>query len=59
MGITAPPLHLSADKDTVIKSIIKNYCTSSCLEEIRGVQKGMSTFGVSIMLFFSVSQYFF
>ena len=52
MGVTAPFLHLSADKDTVIKNII-HYCyISSCLEEIRIVQKGMSTLGVSIVLIF-------
>ena len=42
------------------RNIIQHYCISSCLEEI-SVQKGMSTFGVCIVLsfFFSVSQYFF
>ena len=51
MGVTARFLHLSADKDTVIKNIIHHYCISSCLEKIRSVQKGMSTLGVSIVLF--------
>ena len=52
MGVAAPFLHLSADKDTVIKNIF-HYCyISSCLEEIRSVQKGMSTLGVSIVLIF-------
>ena len=52
MGVTAPFFHLSADKDTIIKNII-HYCyISSCLEEIRSVQKGMSALGVSIVLFF-------
>ena len=55
MGVTAPFLHLSADKDTVIKNIIHHCCISSCLEEIRSVQKGMSTLGVGVVLFFSVS----
>ena len=55
MGITAPFLHLSADKDTVIKNIICHCCISSCLEEIRSVQKRMSALGVSIVFFFSVS----
>ena len=49
---------LSADKDTVIKNIIHHCFISSCLEEIRSAQKGMSTLGVSIVLFFSVSQIF-
>ena len=52
MGVAAPFLYLSADKDTVIKNIIHHYCISSCLEEIRSVQKGMSTLGVSIVFFF-------
>ena len=51
MGVTARFLHLSADKDTVIKNIIHHCCISSCLEKIRSVQKGMSTLGVSIVLF--------
>ena len=55
MGVTARFLHLSADKDTVIKNIIHHCCISSCLEEIRSVQKGMSTLGVGVVLFFSVS----
>ena len=55
MGVTTPFLHLSTDKDNVIKNIIHHCCISSCLEEIRSVQKGMSTLGVSIVLFFSVS----
>ena len=58
MGVTAPFLHLSANEDTVIKNIIHHCCTSSSLEEIRSVQKGMSALGVSIVLFFSVSQLF-
>ena len=58
MGVTAPFLHLSADKDTVIKNIIHHCCMSSCLEETRSVQKGMSTLGLSIVLFFSVSNFF-
>ena len=52
MGVTAPFLHVSADKDTVIKNIIYHCCISSCLEEVRIVQKGMSALGVSIVLFF-------
>ena len=59
MGVTAPVLHLSADKDTVIKNIIHYSCISSCSEEVGSVQKGMSTLGMSIMLFFSVSNVFF
>ena len=55
MGVTTPFLHLSTDKDNVIKNIIHHCCISSCLEEIRSVQKGMSTLGVSIVLFFWVS----
>ena len=55
MGVTTPFLDLSANKDTVIKNIIHHCCISSCLEEIRSVQKGMSTLGVSIVLLFSVS----
>ena len=55
MGVTTPFLDLSADKDTVIKNIIHHCCISSCLEEIRSVQKGMSTLGVGVVLFFSVS----
>ena len=58
MGVTARFLHLSADKDTVIKNIIHHCCMSSCLEETRSVQKGMSTLGLSIVLFFSVSNFF-
>ena len=58
MGVTAPFLHLSTNKETVIKNII-HQCVSSCLVEIRSVQKGMSTLRVSIVLFFSVSQFFF
>ena len=54
MGVTTPFLHLSADKNNVVKNI-HHCCISSCLEEIRSVQKGMSTLGVSIVLFFSVS----
>ena len=52
MGVTTLFVDLSADKDTVIKNIIYHCCISSCLEEIRRVQKGMSTLGVSIVLFF-------
>ena len=55
MGVTTPFLDLSADKDTVIKNIIHHCCISLCLEEIRSVQKEMSTLGVSIALLFSVS----
>ena len=58
MDITAPFLHLPADKDTVNKNIIHHCYISSCLEEIRSVQKGMSTLDVSIVLFFSVSNFF-
>ena len=58
LGVVSPFLHLSADKDNVIKNIIHHCCISSCLEEIRSVQKGMSTLGVSIVLFFSVSYFF-
>ena len=58
LGVISPFLHLSADKDNVIKNIIHHCCISSCLEEIRSVQKGMSTLGVSIVLFFSVSYFF-
>ena len=54
-----PFLNLFADKDTVIKNIIHHCCISSCLEETRSVQKGMSTLGVSIVSFFSVTQCFF
>ena len=39
MGVTAPFLHLCADKDTVIKNIIHHCCISSFLEEIRSVEK--------------------
>ena len=56
MAVTAPFLHLSCDKDTVIKNIIQRCCISSCLEEKRSVQKRLSTLGVSIVLFFSVSE---
>ena len=59
MGVAAPFLHLSAEKDTVIKNIIHHCVLSSCLEKIRSFQKGMSTLAVSIVLFFSVSQSFF
>ena len=55
MGVTTPFLDLSADKDTVIKNIIHHCCISSCLKEIRSIQKRTSTLGVSIVLFFSVS----
>ena len=54
MGVTTPFLDLSADKDTVIKNI-HHCCISSCLKEIRSIQKRTSTLGVSIVLFFSVS----
>ena len=53
MGVTTPFLHPSADKDTVIKNIIHRCCISSCLEEIKSVQKGMSALSVNILLFFS------
>ena len=53
MGVTAPFLHLSGDKDAIIKNIIYHCCISSCLEEIRSV-----TLAVSTVLFFSVSQFF-
>ena len=59
MGVTAPFLHLPDDKDTVIKNIIHHCCMSSCLEEIRSVQKGMSSLDVGLVLFFSVSQFFY
>ena len=59
MSVTAPFLHLPADKDTIIKNIIHHCCILSCLEEKRSVQKGMSTLGVNIVLFFSVSQFLF
>ena len=36
-GVTTPFLHLSADKDTVIKNISHHFCISLCLEEIRSV----------------------
>ena len=52
IGVTATFLHLSADKDTVIKNVIHHCCISLCLEEIRSVQKGMSALGVSVVLFF-------
>ena len=52
VGVTTHFLHLSADKDTVIKNIIHHCYISSCLEEIRSVQKGMPTLDVSIVLFF-------
>ena len=52
VSVTAGFLHLSADKDTVIKDIIHRCYISLCLEEIRSVQKGMSTLGLSIVLFF-------
>ena len=52
IGATAPFLHLSADKDNVIKNIIHHCCMSSCLEETKSVQKEMSTLGLSIVLFF-------
>ena len=58
MGVTAPFLHLSTDEDTIIKNIIHHCCISSCLEEIRSVLREMSTLGVSIVLFFSVSNIF-
>ena len=54
MGVTTPFLDLSSDKDIVIKNTIHHCCISSCLEEIRSVEKGMSNLGVSIV-FFSVS----
>ena len=37
VGVTAPFLHLSVDKDTVIKNIILDCCMSSYLEEMRNV----------------------
>ena len=55
MGVNTPFLHLSTDKDNVIKNIIHHCCISSCLEEIRSVQKGMSTLGMRKVLFFSAS----
>ena len=55
VGVTTPFLRLSANKDKVIKNIIHHCCISSCLEEIRSVQKGMPTLGVSVVLFFSAS----
>ena len=55
MGVTTTFLHLSANKDNVIKNIIHYCCISSCLEEITSVQKEMSTLGVSIVLYFSTS----
>ena len=58
MGANAPFLHLSSDKDTVLKNIIHHCCISSCLEQIRSVQKRMSILGVSMVLFFSVSYIF-
>ena len=60
MSVTAPFLHPSADKDTVSKNIIHHCCISSCLEEIRSVQKWMSNLGVSIvLLFFSFLTFFY
>ena len=59
MGVTVPFLHLSADKDTAVKNIINHCCISSCLEEIRNVQKGMSTLGVSIVFFFQFPNFLF
>ena len=59
MGVTTPFLQLSTDKDNVIKNIIHHCCISSCLEEIRSVQKGMSTLGVSIVLFFQFPNFFY
>ena len=50
MGVTAPVLHLS-DKDTLIDNIVYHSCISLSLEEIREVQKGMSTLGVCIIFF--------
>ena len=55
MGVNTPFLHQSADKDNAIKNIIHHCCISSCLEEKRSVQKGISDLGVSIVLFFSAS----
>ena len=55
IGVTTLFLDLFADKDIVNKNIINHCCISSCLEEIRSVQKRMSNLGVSIVLFFSVS----
>ena len=59
MSVTTPFLHLSADKDTVIKNIIHYYCISSFFEEIGRVQKGMSYLGVSIVLFFQLTNFLF
>ena len=59
MGVTAAFLHMSADKDNVIKNIIHHCCILSCLEKIRNVQKEMSTLGVSIVLSFLVSHFLF
>ena len=59
LGVTTPFLHLSADKDTVIKNIIYHCSISSCLEEIRSVQTGMSILSVSIVLFFFQFLFFF
>ena len=59
MGVTTPFLHLSTDKDNVIKNIIHHCCISSCLEEIRSVEKGMSNLGVSIALFFLFPNFFY
>ena len=39
MGVAAPFLHLSADKDTVIKNIIHHCVLSSCLEKIEVSKK--------------------
>ena len=58
MGVSVPFLHVPADKDTVIENIIHHCCILPCLEEIRSVQKGMSTLGVSVVFFFSFPIFF-
>ena len=50
MGVTALVLRLS-DKDTLIDHIVYHSCISLSLEEIREVQKGMSTLGVCSIFF--------
>ena len=39
MGVTTLFLDLTADKDTVMKNIIRHCCISSCLEEIKVFKK--------------------
>ena len=55
MGVTAPILHLSVDKDTIIKNIIHDYCILSCLEIFFQFPNFFSFF---FFLFYHVSNHY-